>query len=384
MKFKIDDSQQKKIWTIIFSGCLVIVLYFALTNLGGLFSLISGIIDMIMPFILGFALAFVLTPLSRFIEGRLLSRTKLKFGLKRMISVVLSMLSALLVVGVFLIIGIPSLVVSIREFSAHFDGYIKTFTELLNHWNERWHVSDEFSVIITSALDEIYTYFSNYFKDNLPVLINASISFVSSLMNLVIAFIISVYLLIDRERFSRQVKRVNYALFPQGIADELVNLVHMGTSTFNRFIITQAIESCILAIVSFGLMSLLNIEYAGIICVILAITNMIPIFGPYLGGIPSAFLLLIVNPLHALIFAVMILILQQLAHSFLSPRLFKDGLGIPSFWILIAIVIGGGLFGVIGMFWFVPLFAVIYEVIAKGVNTTLNEKEDILNEVYKD
>lgn len=384
MKLGLSQQAVKKIKTIFISGVIIILLYFFLTNLNVLSSLIRNGFGLLTPFIIGFAIAFVLKPLSEWIEIKVLGKLKWKASVKRFIAVFVAILLGVLAFIAVLMLGIPGLIASVQDFAGHFNTYVDSITDLINNVSERYHFSEEIQTTLTSVIDEIIKYLSSFLTNNLPNIINVSMNVINSLMNMMIGVIIAVYLLSDRERFMRQAKRVNYAVFNKRIADYLCRVVAMCSKTFYAFIVSKAVESVILAFTSYVVMYLFGIEYASIICVIIGITNLIPIFGPYLGALPSAFILVMVNPSHAITFLIIIIVLQQLIHHFISPQLMKDTLGIPSFWILFSIVIGGGLFGILGMFLAVPLFAVVYTLISHHINGELQDKEGVLDEIYKD
>ncbi|HOO28395.1 MAG TPA: AI-2E family transporter, partial [Lachnospiraceae bacterium] len=183
------------------------------------------------------------------------------------------------------------------------------------------------------------------------------------------------YLLASKELFCAQAKKLSYALLREERANNLINNMRFANKTFGGFLVGKILDSLIIGIICFVGTSILKIPYALLISVIVGVTNMIPFFGPYLGAIPCAIILIMINPMKCLIFLIFILILQQFDGNILGPKILGNSTGLSSFWVIFAITIFGGLLGILGMFIGVPLFAVIYSAIKTFVNQRLIKKQ---------
>ncbi len=194
------------------------------------------------------------------------------------------------------------------------------------------------------------------------------------LLDFIIGIIISVYFLNSKDTFLAQIKKVILASFKENTAEEIFRGAAYTNRTFGGFISGKIIDSMIIGIICFLVMSLFGWEYSLLISCIIGITNIIPFFGPFIGAVPSVLLLLMVNPLHALYFAIFVLILQQFDGNILGPKILGESTGLESFWVLFAVLVGGGLFGFIGMVIGIPVFAVIYYYAGRLINSRLRKK----------
>ena len=197
---------------------------------------------------------------------------------------------------------------------------------------------------------------------------------VGFVMDFIIGIIISVYFLNSKDTFLAQLKKIIVANFKEKTVDEIFTGASFTNKTFGGFISGKIIDSVIIGIICFLVMSVFGWEYSLLISCIVGITNIIPFFGPFIGAIPSTLLLLMVNPMHALYFIIFVLILQQFDGNILGPKILGDSTGLESFWVLFAVLVGGGLFGFIGMVIGIPIFAVIYYYIGRSLNRKLERK----------
>ncbi len=213
--------------------------------------------------------------------------------------------------------------------------------------------------IITEALPNAIGYFQTAMTNAVPMLYNAGLSIINWIVNIILAFVISCYLMSDRNALLHNIKKILYAIFDQTVAYKIIVTVKECNQLFSQFIIGKFIDSLIIGILCFILMSFLNLPYADLISLVVGITNMIPYFGPFIGAIPGTIILLIISPKQALIFVLLILALQQFDGAILGPRILGESVGLRPIWIIFAITVGGALGGVLGMFLGVPIVAVI-------------------------
>ena len=196
-----------------------------------------------------------------------------------------------------------------------------------------------------------------------------------ALWNFVIGFILSIYVLGSKEKFAGQAKKIAYALFDRKAGNEIISNFRFIHSTFIGFIGGKIVDSIIIGIICFVCTSIIGTPYAILVSVIIGVTNIIPFFGPWIGGIPSALLVLMVDPVQALYFAILILVIQQFDGNILGPKILGDSTGLSGFWVIFAITIFSGLFGVLGMVVGVPIFAVIYAGVKSVVDRLLRKKD---------
>lgn len=380
MKFRFDEIMQKKILTYTTIAAIALLLYFLFNNFFIITKWISSLFGLMSPFILGFAIAFLLNKPMMFIEQKVLKKIPLKPVHKRSISAVLAIIMGIFVVGLVLALLIPQLIDSIFSLVQNAPQYINDFQLVITDLIEQNAVDVN---QITSMFGEfdIFTRLTNFFSDALPKMITLSYQFTSGLFNVLLGIMAGLYMLIDKEHLVRHVKVANYAIFPKQVADYFVTLQKDADDVFNNFIIGKAIDSLIIGVLCYIGLTIINLPYALLLSVIVGVTNMIPVFGPFIGAVPGIFILLLVKPIDSLYFALFILLLQQFDGNILGPLILGDRLGLPSIWILFAVCVGGGMFGVVGMFIGVPVFAIIYAAIREFCYFRLKRKEIVIEEV---
>ena len=289
------------------------------------------------------------------------------------------MLLLLLAVGGFFQYVIPQIATSIQSIANQFPTYVNN----LSAWLEEILVDNpEIEEKVTGLFNTYSKDLENWFNRTLLPQMNAILKTVSmsmisifkALWNLVIGLIISVYLLSNKEKFLCQTKKITYAFLDTRRANALIEDARLIDRTFGGFISGKILDSLIIGIICFFCMSLLQFPWPMLISVIVGVTNIIPFFGPFIGAIPCALLILMVNPLQCLYFIIFILILQQFDGNFLGPKILGGTTGLSSFWVIFSITIFSGLMGVPGMIFGVPLFAVFYALIKRRTDKNLNRK----------
>ena len=196
----------------------------------------------------------------------------------------------------------------------------------------------------------------------------------AGLWNVVLGIIISIYILIDKEKFCALAKKISYAILPQRAADKTIEITHRSSDTFGKFLSGKILDSLIIGILTFVVLTIFKMPYTLLVSVIVGITNIIPFFGPFIGAIPSVIIILFVSPVKALWFLLIILVIQQIDGNIIGPKILGDSIGISAFWILFSILVAGKFLGLVGMVIGVPLFAVIYSIIKEVVESQLDKK----------
>ena len=370
MKIELKEQTKENIKAYTISGIFIVITYFILKNCAVIFKFLGSFFTTLMPFILGFAFAFILIPLRNLIEKDCFKRLKWSYKTKRNVAVLITMIVFIIVIASFFIVLIPQLVESIKTLINSFDGYVNAFTSLF----QNVEIQGEYRELFESAIEALKTFVNSLIsgENNLiSIVVSYSLSFLSSIVNAFISLIIAVYLLLDEEKFKSQVCRVIYAICGRGTSNKIFYVAKLTSKMFNSFIFGKALDSLIIGVICWVGTAILKIPYSTLISFVIGITNMIPVFGPFIGAIPCIFILIFINPISAIEFSIFVLALQQVDGNIIGPKILGGSLGLPALWVMFAIIVGGGLFGVIGMFLGVPLFSVIYVLIRDAVNNKI-------------
>lgn len=350
---------------------------------------VNVIFGVAMPVIDGLIIAFIAAPVLNWIEEKLICplcgkcridirKAKVKKRI-RAASVLLTFLFIALVVYSFFAIVIPELLLSIQSIITRFPTYINNLIDL----TEKLLADNPDVEAYIESLLSTYSKDLDSFLDNkvMPTvnsfILSASmgvIGMLKSLYNLVIGLIISLYVLSGKEKFASQAKKICYALFDRPTANQVISACRFTNKTFIGFLGGKIVDSAIIGVLCFFGTSILNMPYAVLISVIVGVTNIIPFFGPYIGAIPSALLVLMINPVKCIPFILFILALQQLDGNVIGPKILGESTGLSGFWVIFSITFFGGLWGIVGMVVGVPLFAVLYAGISYMVNKLLEKK----------
>ncbi|MCR5595061.1 MAG: AI-2E family transporter [Lachnospiraceae bacterium] len=371
-------------FVIIASALFVFIIF----NFGLVLEGVSKVLSILTPIIDGFALAYVLTPLLNYIEREWIGRIYAKSGKEMTVKRKKARRSWSIIVTYIIFIGllifffrlvIPQLINSIKSIIYQFPRYINNLevfvTELFDDYPE---VETEVNSFITEYSIQLNDMIQNKVipqaEDIIRVFSLSVINVVKAMFNLIVGFIISLYLMSTKERFAGQAKKIVYALYDTKEANKMISGVRYSHSVFVGFLGGKIVDSVIIGILCFVITRLVNIPYAVLVSVIVGVTNIIPFFGPFIGGIPSVLLVLMIDPLKAFYLFIIVLVLQQLDGNIIGPKILGDSTGLSSFWVIFSITIFGGLFGIAGMILGVPTFAVIYAFIRYKVNRRLRHK----------
>lgn len=385
MKVEWTKSMTKRVLVYIVAGIGILAAYFILINLkrvSGIFSSVSGILR---PFIIAAIFAYIVNGPMMFFErlfGRLTDKKKPRPVLKRVLAIIAAWVASLAVLVLFFVIIVPDVKISITTLINNLPSYFESLKAFIVALAEKYQLDISYLnsfmnfQVTADGIMEIIDKYSDALIPQLANIANISVQIGSFIADVIIAIIISVYLLFSKETLIAQLKKVLYALFNRKLADISVRVARETHRTFSGFINGKLLDSLIIGILCFIGMSILKFEYALLISFIVGVTNVIPFFGPMFGAIPSVLLLLMIDPWHALWFAVFIFALQQLDGNVIGPKILGDSTGLPALWVMFAILVGGALWGVAGMFVGVPLFAVIYK-FSKEIFENLLKKKNM-------
>ncbi|WP_297134672.1 AI-2E family transporter [Terrisporobacter sp.] len=359
--------------------CCSIIFYFMASQIGSFSEKFSIFIGIMYPFIIGFAIAYLLNFVLVFFEisafGKLEWYKKLKDGQKRSIALIATYLVAAGLLYLSMNFIVPQLIDSIMGLVNDIPRYVDNITKLLNELVNEGNIDQEYVVLIQEQMNNFISYIMNFVSEIIPVIGNTLKVIASSIWNIVLGIIISVYLLIDKERFCAINRKITCALFSQKTSNRIFELTYRSNETFGKFLSGKIIDSAIIGVLSFVVFTVFKMPYTLLISVIIGVTNIIPFFGPFIGAIPSFIIILFVSPTKALVFLILVFIIQQLDGNIIGPKILGDSIGISAFWILFAILVAGKFFGIVGMIIGVPLFAIIYSIIKEEVEEKLKNKK---------
>lgn len=383
---KFDKNRQYYTISVYAVGAIVVSAIFIklLLNLGATISIFENVLRMLSPFLIGTFIAYLLNPLVKKLD--LFCAKYLHIKWKTVRTAIAILFSYLLVFGIIatcIVFIIPQLYESLKTI---YLGTQSSYEKLLGFLNEQAKKHPDFDLsYVTSILENNSTTIINFIKGSLdtilPILYNTSVSVISWAINFLIAFIVSIYMLIDRNRLITNGRKVIYSVMKKERASSFISTLSQCNKIFGNFIIGKTIDSTIIGFMCFGFMKILELKFSVLVSVIVGITNMIPYFGPFIGAIPGIIILLTVDFKSAVIFTVLIIVLQQFDGLYLGPKILGGSTGLRPLWIIFAITIGGWAAGVVGMFLGVPCVAVIAFLIDRALTKRL-EKRGISPEEY--
>ena len=374
---KLPEEMKLRVKLILACSVFLVVIVFAAMNFRSIVNGVGQVIGMLSPIIVGFAFAFLMLPISARIEHLLnvtiLKKCKKK-KLARGIAAILSLLILAASVVAFSAILIPKLYQSVKSLVDNATVFYNRYYPDLNRWLVENSILKEGDDALKILWNKVIQEINSVTQFVLNNLLTVSSVLYSVAYNLLVGLVAMFYILYGKEKFTSTGKKLSYAFLTNDQADKLVIWTHKTTHLFAGFIRGKLLDSLIIGVVMFLVMCLINPEYALLISIIVGLTNIIPFFGPFIGAIPSILILLMGDPLDALWFTIAVIIIQQLDGNILGPYLLGDRIGLSPLWTMIAIMLGGGLFGFKGMLIGVPVFALIYAIIKALSETRLINK----------
>lgn len=370
------------LFVIAVSVCLIFLLF----KWDAIRKSFQGILRILAPVIAGLVIAYVLLPVVEFVERRLMRMKYFKEhknGLKaskmvRGLAVAAAMIFA---VGILFILGyliIPQLVRSIAQIIVRFPLYTQQISEWFSYIQSEGRVSQDIENFVNQGLDYFLAWMQNDLYPQIRIGINTFTMSVMNVLqffyNLLIGAIISIYVMMSAKTFTGQAKKFTYAVMKPDMANGFIDVIRHCNQIFGGFISGKLIDSAIIGVVCFIVLNLIDMPYAMLVSVIVGVTNIIPFFGPYIGAIPSLILISLTDLKQGIIFLIFIIILQQIDGNILGPKILGNSTGLSPFWVVFAILVGGGVFGFPGMLLGVPVFGVFYYLIKTFVEYALYKK----------
>lgn len=378
-KFPLDGRNLSNLIIV----CTGIAFYLVLTHLPQVKQLLGTIWGVISPLVGGFVIAYLLNTPVAFFKEKVYASRKQRLGL----SILTVYLLALALVVLLLQLVLPQVGDSLLQLLSNLTTYLGNLSKMVQELTQVLHVEGDALTELVNSYNELIREFSSadivkriteLLTTSVPQILDLSLSLGNGVVNVVVngltALITSIYMLFGKERLIRQLKRLIYAIFPAEAVDRILTIAGRSNKIFSSFINGKLLDSAIIGVLCFVLCAIFRIPYAVLISVVIGVTNVIPVFGPIVGAVPCLMILVIVNPWAALRFGVLIIALQQFDGNILGPKILGNSTGLSALGVLVAIIVGGGLFGFIGMLLGVPTFAVICSLVDDWTEQRLHKK----------
>ncbi|MBP1561226.1 MAG: AI-2E family transporter [Oscillospiraceae bacterium] len=360
----------------------IAAVYCALQNLAAVAGFLKTVLSMLMPFFTGAAIAFVINVPMRAVEKHLFPKSVKLAKLRRPLALVITLLAIVLAVAAVMILVIPQVVTTasnlgqqIPAFMAKGQEYIEKFFKdypQIQGW------ISEFRIDWQNVLSSV----SGWITSGLSSTISVATSAVSGIVSAVIGFVFALYILLQKEKLGNQARMVLYALVPEKAADKTLEIALQANKTFSNFLSGQCLEAVILGCMFAVAMLILRMDYVALISVLIAFTALIPMVGAFIGCFIGTFLLLMEDPMQALFFVIMFLVLQQIEGNLIYPKVVGESVGLPAIWVLFVVTIGGKLMGVFGMLVMIPTASVLYALFREFVVKRLKGKSARVQKMF--
>ena len=381
MKIRWNQEYNTRTVYVIIAACVILLFFAILLNLAGIFDAIGLVLTILSPFLWGFAIAYILNRPMIFFETKVfafVNRTKPRPRLARGLAVVVVMLIFLAILVGLIWIIIPQLIESLSGLIRQLPEYFQQFSVWVSDVATSVGLDGEKVRETIGTWEDLISRAIVFVNNAIPSIadtgFNITMGVLTSIANFFIALIAAIYLLSSKESFILQSKKLGFAIFPKRFAEQTVRLARESHTIFAGFITGKLLEALIVGVITFIALTIINIPYALLISVIMGAFNLIPFFGPFIGAIPCVLLLLLVHPMDAVWFIVVTIVLQQIDGQIIGPKILGEYTGLTAFWVIFAIVLGGGLCGVLGMLLGVPVFAVVYSLVKQFVDMRLRKK----------
>lgn len=380
---------------ITFACC--ILFFFMLLRYQGFADGWHKIVGAAQSIIIGLVLAYLLNPIMEFLERKLYKRLKGKMKtdqkakkLSRGLGIAGAILFLLIIIILLIAAIVPSVISCIVGVIDTLPGNVQNFIKVVQSGKlGEYEVTGTISDMLTKLVDYVENWATKTLlpeaKTYLLQITSGMINMVKAVINFLVGIIVAAYVLMIKESLIGQSKKAIYAIFKPRQGNIIIETMHKADEIFGGFIIGKIIDSAIIGVICYVGCSILHIPDAMLVAVIVGVTNIIPVFGPFIGAVPSLLLVVVQSPWHALYLLIFIIILQQVDGNIIGPKILGSSTGLSSFWVMFAILIGGGLFGFLGMLLGVPVFAMIYYIVQRLVNHSIGNRQlPIATDAYVD
>ncbi|GAA0181757.1 AI-2E family transporter [Clostridium sediminicola] len=365
---------KKNIITYVSIITLTIIIYLLLSNLSTVIGVLAKFIGIMSPIIIGFVIAYIFNIPMKAIEERILSKTKLSNKLRRPIALIITIFVLIsLFIGIFSF-AIPQLADSIDVLGKNIPSYVGIVQKFVDTSLSQYNINEEITDRIVKSWNGLLQNLTNIVLGLVESLYGFVYGLFSGIVSTLLSSILAIYMLLSKEKISLVLKKVLFAFTPTKVTNGIIKVLQIMNKSFENFLRGQILEALIIGVLSFVGMTIFRFEYALLISVIVGITNMIPMFGPYIGGIPSFLILFMVSSSQALWFILFVIVLQQIEGNIIYPRVVGSSMGLSGFWVLVAVIIGNNLFGMLGIIIGIPIFSTIYTLTREITNNKLEKK----------
>ncbi len=370
------EKNKKTILELIF---FTIILVFMFIYIEPIWTFITYIIKIFMPFIIGAMIAFVLNVLLNIVENKLFKKlneknSKVWNRIKRPTSVITTLIIIIALLGLILGLLIPQLQNTTEIFTENFDSYKKQTINLLHDIGIEKKDMNAFMDNFDQVKEEITNYVDKNKGEIVETTVGVASTVVGTITSLVLGIVFAIYILLKKEDLGRQGRKILKAYCKEKHEKRIKEIATLSNTTFGNFISGQCLEALIIGALCFIGMVILQIPYASTISVLVGFTALIPVFGAFIGTFIGAFLILMIDPTKALIFVIFIIILQQIEGNLIYPKVVGKSVGLPGIWVLVAVTIGASVGGILGMLLSVPISSIVYSIIKTDVNNKIEEK----------
>ena len=380
---------RKNVRTILLIIAFAVLLYTAAQNLASVYGAVRTVWRVFGVVITGLAMAFVLNVPLKLFENRVFygmseDRRPLVRKLRRPVSLVFALVVSLGLIGILIAVVLPQLTATVAEVAARLPEYISSAVNWLNDFLAGFGIEIESLKNFTVDWEKVFSELTTYLKEGSANVDGSSVvdtvtgvgtSVVSTVMNTFLGLVVAVYILAQKERIGRFTRRCIDAFLPQKAASGLARIASMASETFSNFVAGQLADSCILGILCYICMRIFRFPYPEVISVVIGVTSLVPMVGSFIGEVIGALLILIVSPIKALLFIVMVLAIQQVDGAFIYPRIVGKSVGLPGVAVFCAVIVGGNVAGVLGSLLGVPVCALLYALLREAVDARQKRRE---------
>lgn len=372
-------KQQKKYLILI---TFAIVLFTVMQNVSSVLSVLGMVFRLLTPFIMGLCAAFIFNVPLAFIEDRILVKLSNRFPvwrkLKRPVGILLTLCFVLGLVLALLLLIIPEIIKTFDIIANNMPGYLETAGKWVEDMAAKFEISIDNIQKIEIDWAQINSTVADFVKNGGASIFNTTLNvttgILNGLVNVLMCLIFSIYILYHKESLARQIKKTVYAYLPERINKKTMEIGSLANRIFSNFVSGQMTEAVLIGVLCFIGMTILLLPYSVMISALVGFTALIPVFGAFIGTAVGAFLILMISPLQAVIFVIFIIILQQFEGNVIYPKVVGKSVGLPGMWVLLAVLVGGNLYGAVGMLVSVPLCSLLYSILRSGVEERIRKK----------
>ena len=370
-----------------------VFLIFFFINITWFWGLFQGFIAILTPFLIGFLIAYILNFPYKFLYNKVFGKMgkKHKFlgSLRMPLSLIITYVGTFAIIGALIVVILPQIIANLSNLLRDFPGYydsVQQFISGLTADLEKMNLPFMQDVSIDDMVRGVTNFFMGS-QDLTKSVLNWLQGFVSNMAtgiyNALMGVVISIYFLIFKEQLCVQIKKLAVAFIPIRYLPKVYEVVDITDTKCGRFLVGDILDAGLLGVIFFVVLTVFNFPYAPLIAVLCGVANIIPFFGPFIGAVPGAFILFLIDPWLSLWFLVIVFVIQQIDGNILKPKIIGNQVGLSSFWVLFSVIVGGALFGILGFILGTPIYAVFYTLIAKKANNKIDEKGKIAREALE-